>query len=51
MQTFAQWCWSTQVFQAMNMVSEIAFYRLGAGRPENNLGALVWQLVSAMMST
>lgn len=43
-QTFAQWCWSTQVFQAMNMVSEIAFYRLGAGRPENNLGALVWQL-------
>ncbi|GJJ08323.1 hypothetical protein Clacol_002534 [Clathrus columnatus] len=43
-QTFAQWCWSTQVFQSMNMVSEIAFYRLGAGRPENNLGALVWQL-------
>lgn len=28
------------------MVSEVAFYRLGAGRPENNLGALVWQLVS-----
>ena len=29
------------------MVSEVAFYRLGAGRPENNLGALVWQLVSS----
>ncbi|KAI0065605.1 glycoside hydrolase family 2 protein [Artomyces pyxidatus] len=43
-QTFAQWCWSTQVFQAMAMYSQIAFYRLGAGRPENNLGALVWQL-------
>ncbi|KAH9885437.1 glycoside hydrolase [Cubamyces lactineus] len=43
-QTFAQWCWSTQVFQSLNMVSEIAFYRRGAGRPENNLGALVWQL-------
>ncbi|KAI8981306.1 glycoside hydrolase [Trametes punicea] len=43
-QTFAQWCWSTQVFQSLNMVSEIAFYRRGAGRGENNLGALVWQL-------
>ncbi|KAH9949043.1 glycoside hydrolase [Amylocystis lapponica] len=43
-QTFAQWCWSTQVFQSMNMVSEIAFYRRGAGQGENNLGALVWQL-------
>ncbi|KAI0065586.1 glycoside hydrolase family 2 protein [Artomyces pyxidatus] len=43
-QTFAQWCWSTQVFQAMTMYSQLAFYRLGAGRPENNLGALVWQL-------
>ncbi|KAI5121557.1 hypothetical protein M0805_000738 [Coniferiporia weirii] len=43
-QTFAQWCWSTQVFQALNMVSEIAWYRRGAGLGENNLGALVWQL-------
>lgn len=43
-QTFAQWCWSTQVFQALYMVSEIAWYRRGAGQPENNLGALVWQL-------
>jgi hypothetical protein len=44
-QTFAQWCWSTQIFQSLNMVSEVAFYRRGAGRGENNLGALVWQLV------
>ena len=43
-QTFAQWCWSTQVFQSMNMVSEIAWYRHGAGKGENNLGSLVWQL-------
>ncbi|THH07222.1 hypothetical protein EW145_g3531 [Phellinidium pouzarii] len=43
-QTFAQWCWSTQIFQSLNMVSEIAWYRRGAGRGENNLGALVWQL-------
>ncbi|KAI0047909.1 glycoside hydrolase family 2 protein [Auriscalpium vulgare] len=43
-QTFAQWAWSTQVFQAMAMQSQIAFYRLGAGLPNNNLGALVWQL-------
>ncbi|TCD67218.1 hypothetical protein EIP91_000394 [Steccherinum ochraceum] len=44
--TFAQWCYSTQVFQSMNMVSEIAWswYRRGAGLGENNLGALVWQL-------
>ena len=26
------------------MVSEIAFYRSGAGKGENNLGSLVWQL-------
>ncbi|KAG0707047.1 glycoside hydrolase family 2 protein [Suillus ampliporus] len=32
-QTFAQWCWSTQLFQSMNM-----------GLGENNLGSLVWQL-------
>ncbi|KAG9316861.1 hypothetical protein JVU11DRAFT_2936 [Chiua virens] len=43
-QTFAQWCWSTQVFQSMNMVAEIAWYRRGAGVGENNLGSLVWQL-------
>ncbi|KAH8118990.1 glycoside hydrolase [Phellopilus nigrolimitatus] len=43
-QTFAQWCWSTQVFQALNMASEIAWYRRGTGLGENNLGALVWQL-------
>ncbi|KAJ6534532.1 glycoside hydrolase family 2 protein, partial [Mycena vulgaris] len=43
-QTFAQWCWSTQIFQSMTMMSEIAWYRRGAGQDENNLGALVWQL-------
>ncbi|KAI0075653.1 glycoside hydrolase family 2 protein [Panus rudis PR-1116 ss-1] len=42
--TFAQWCYSTQVFQSMNMMSEIAWYRRGAGLGENNLGALVWQM-------
>ncbi|KAA1472788.1 glycoside hydrolase family 2 protein [Dentipellis sp. KUC8613] len=43
-QTFAQWCYSTQIFQAMTMESQIAWYRRGAGQGENNLGALVWQL-------
>lgn len=43
-QTFAQWCWSTQIFQSMTMVSQIAWYRRGAGQGENNLGSLVWQL-------
>ncbi|KAF8184658.1 glycoside hydrolase [Mycena galopus ATCC 62051] len=43
-QTFAQWCWSTQIFQSMTMMSEILWYRRGAGQGENNLGALVWQL-------
>ncbi|KAL0955665.1 hypothetical protein HGRIS_001892 [Hohenbuehelia grisea] len=43
-QTFAQWCWSTQVFQSMAMVAQVAWYRRGAGLGENNLGALVWQL-------
>ena len=43
-QTFAQWCWSTQIFQSLNVVSEIAWYRRGAGLGENNLGSLVWQL-------
>jgi beta-mannosidase len=42
---FTQMCWSTQIFQSMIMISEVAFYRRGAGRGENNLGALVWQLV------
>ncbi|KAL1742498.1 glycoside hydrolase family 2 protein [Schizophyllum fasciatum] len=41
---FTQWCWSTQVFQAMEVSAQVAFYRRGAGRPEHNLGALVWQL-------
>ncbi|KAL1672792.1 glycoside hydrolase family 2 protein [Schizophyllum commune] len=41
---FTQWCWSTQVFQAMEISAQVAFYRRGAGRPERNLGALVWQL-------
>ncbi|KDQ55681.1 glycoside hydrolase family 2 protein [Jaapia argillacea MUCL 33604] len=43
-QTFAQWCWSTQIFQTMTMQSQIAWYRRGAGLGENNLGSLVWQL-------
>ena len=43
-QTFAQWCWGTQIVQSMTMVSEIAWYPRGAGQGENNLGALVWQL-------
>lgn len=43
-QTFAQWCYSTQIFQAMTMASQIAFYRRGAGLGENNLGSIVWQL-------
>ncbi|KAI0338261.1 glycoside hydrolase [Trametopsis cervina] len=43
-QTFAQWCWSTQIFQSLNMVSEIAWYRHGAGQGENNLGSLLWQM-------
>jgi beta-mannosidase len=43
-QTFTQWCWSTQVFQAMTVVSQAAWYRRGAGKAENNMGALVWQL-------
>jgi beta-mannosidase len=43
-QTFAQWCYSTQVFQALTITSEIAWYRHGAGQSENNLGGIVWQL-------
>ncbi|XP_006457264.1 hypothetical protein AGABI2DRAFT_188899 [Agaricus bisporus var. bisporus H97] len=42
--TFAQWCYSTQVFQDLAMVAQVAWYRRGAGKGENNLGALVWQL-------
>jgi len=42
--TFAQWCYSTQVFHNMAMVAQVAWYRHGAGKGENNLGALVWQL-------
>jgi len=40
----AQWSYSTQVFQAAFMASEIHYYRLGASRGENNRGALYWQL-------
>ncbi|KAL1711576.1 glycoside hydrolase family 2 protein [Schizophyllum commune] len=29
---FTQWCWSTQVFQAMEISAQVAFYRRGAGR-------------------
>ncbi|KAF8638149.1 hypothetical protein AX17_002406 [Amanita inopinata Kibby_2008] len=43
-QTFAQWCYSTQIFQTLTMASQIAFYRRGAGLGENNLGSLVWQI-------
>ncbi|KAF9449648.1 glycoside hydrolase family 2 protein [Macrolepiota fuliginosa MF-IS2] len=43
-QTFAQWCYSTQVFHNLAMVAQVAWYRHGAGKGENNLGALVWQL-------
>ncbi|KAG6909672.1 hypothetical protein DXG01_016079 [Tephrocybe rancida] len=43
-QTFTQWCWSTQIFQTMTMVAQVAWYRHGAGQSENNLGALIWQL-------
>lgn len=50
-QTFAQWCWSTQVFQSLYMQSEIAFYRRGSGRGENNLGAIVWQLNDVWQGT
>ncbi|KAF5346711.1 hypothetical protein D9756_010427 [Leucocoprinus leucothites] len=42
--TFTQWCYSTQIFQSMAMVAQVAWYRHGAGKGENNLGALVWQL-------
>jgi len=40
----AQWAYSTQVFQAAFMASEIHYYRLGASRKENNMGAVYWQL-------
>ncbi|KAH9454379.1 hypothetical protein MJO28_007376 [Puccinia striiformis f. sp. tritici] len=40
----AQWAYSTQVFQAAFMASEIQYYRLGASRGENNMGAVYWQL-------
>ncbi|KZT29074.1 glycoside hydrolase family 2 protein [Neolentinus lepideus HHB14362 ss-1] len=43
-QTFAQWAYSTQIFQSMTMAAQIAWYRRGAGAGENNLGSLVWQL-------
>ncbi|PLW18484.1 hypothetical protein PCANC_12285 [Puccinia coronata f. sp. avenae] len=40
----AQWAYSTQVFQAAFMASQIHYYRLGASRGENNMGAVYWQL-------
>ncbi|OAV94818.1 hypothetical protein PTTG_06226 [Puccinia triticina 1-1 BBBD Race 1] len=40
----AQWSYSTQVFQAAFMASQIHYYRLGASRGENNMGAVYWQL-------
>jgi beta-mannosidase len=61
-QTFAQWCYSSQVFQSLvrltavilpslwlnsfsqTIGAEIAWYRWGAGKAENNLGGIVWQL-------
>jgi beta-mannosidase len=50
-QTFAQWCWSTQIFQSMTITAQIAFYRGGAGRPEKNMGTLVWQLNDVWQGT
>ncbi|KAI8821024.1 glycoside hydrolase family 2 protein [Fimicolochytrium jonesii] len=41
---FSMWCHATQLTQAQFMQLQIESYRLGSGRPENNLGALVWQL-------
>lgn len=41
---FAQQCYSTQIYQAMFMAYEISWYRLGAGKPEQSRGAVVWQL-------
>lgn len=40
----AQWAYTTQVFQASFMGSQIHYYRLGASRGENNMGAVYWQL-------
>ncbi|KAA1067268.1 hypothetical protein PGT21_010034 [Puccinia graminis f. sp. tritici] len=40
----AQWAYSTQVFQAAFMASQISYYRLGASRREKNMGAVYWQL-------
>ncbi|PLW41900.1 hypothetical protein PCANC_11039 [Puccinia coronata f. sp. avenae] len=40
----AQWAYTTQVFQAAFMASQITYYRLGASRGENNMGAVYWQL-------
>ncbi|WAQ86725.1 hypothetical protein PtA15_7A453 [Puccinia triticina] len=40
----AQWAYTTQVFQAAFMASQISYYRLGASRKENNMGAVYWQL-------
>ncbi|KAF7315112.1 Glycoside hydrolase family 2 protein [Mycena indigotica] len=50
-QTFAQWCWSTQIFQTMAMTSQIAWYRRGSGQGERNLGSLVWQMNDIWVGT
>lgn len=42
--TLEQWAYTTQIFQAAYMLSEILYYRLGAARPERNMGALYWML-------
>ncbi|KND02096.1 uncharacterized protein SPPG_02596 [Spizellomyces punctatus DAOM BR117] len=42
-ENFTMWCHATQLFQAQFMQWQIQYYRLGAGRPENNLGSIVWQ--------
>ncbi|PLW29779.1 hypothetical protein PCANC_26746, partial [Puccinia coronata f. sp. avenae] len=42
----AQWAYTTQVFQAAFMASQITYYRLGASRGENNMGAVYWQWYS-----
>ncbi|KAJ7442724.1 glycoside hydrolase family 2 protein [Mycena galericulata] len=41
---FTAWCWSTQVVQADDIASEIAFYRRGSAMPERQLGALYWMM-------
>ncbi|KDN41417.1 glycoside hydrolase family 2 protein [Tilletiaria anomala UBC 951] len=42
----AAWSYATQQYQAMLTGQQILYYRLGASRPENNLGVAYWQLNS-----